>query len=232
MIVNCPKCNREIVEANIEEKKAYCSSCMEWFSLNKDSVENSSNKIAKDNIIAYMPAYVGDKYDNYYKNIWYDKYDKNIFFSFNIFAFLFPFLWMLYRKMYIEFAIFYMASQVLSLILPRIITLVNLEARIILLCALIIPLSFNIFMGFVGNYLYMKNSKRYLLKMVNNKAINILENLKSRKCTNKKIVIAIIVIGGLLSIFVFIICFVWKNNIFYYLTYLLFAVIFTSLGIN
>jgi phage FluMu protein Com len=41
--MTCPKCNKEIIEADIEVTKVYCNSCKEWFSIKTDvSAENMS----------------------------------------------------------------------------------------------------------------------------------------------------------------------------------------------
>jgi DNA-directed RNA polymerase subunit M/transcription elongation factor TFIIS len=40
MILNCPKCGKEITGSDIEDKKCYCRSCMEWYKVKDDSVEN------------------------------------------------------------------------------------------------------------------------------------------------------------------------------------------------
>jgi hypothetical protein len=45
MKVTCPKCDEEIIESDIEVKKAYCRSCMEWFVIKEDiTVENVSKE--------------------------------------------------------------------------------------------------------------------------------------------------------------------------------------------
>jgi hypothetical protein len=37
MKVICPKCDKKIIEADIEAEKAYCRSCMEWVVLKEDN---------------------------------------------------------------------------------------------------------------------------------------------------------------------------------------------------
>lgn len=44
MIITCPKCNKEIVESDIEMNKSYCRSCMEWFVLKDDVIKENSPK--------------------------------------------------------------------------------------------------------------------------------------------------------------------------------------------
>jgi hypothetical protein len=51
MIVSCPNCSKEIAEADIEEKNAYCRSCAKWFAIKDSSTENSYRKMTKEDII-------------------------------------------------------------------------------------------------------------------------------------------------------------------------------------
>jgi uncharacterized RDD family membrane protein YckC len=44
--MNCPKCNKEIIGSDIEETKAYCGSCMEWFSIKADVIAENMSKNA------------------------------------------------------------------------------------------------------------------------------------------------------------------------------------------
>ena len=44
--MTCPKCNKEIIEADIETTKAYCKSCMEWFSIKADTTAENKPKDA------------------------------------------------------------------------------------------------------------------------------------------------------------------------------------------
>jgi hypothetical protein len=47
MNLNCPKCGKEIAEGDIEEKKFYCCTCIEWFT-KKEELAGKSPK--KDNL--------------------------------------------------------------------------------------------------------------------------------------------------------------------------------------
>jgi hypothetical protein len=51
MVVNCPKCGKEVAESDIEVKNAYCRFCTKWFAIKDNSIENSSKKMAKGDII-------------------------------------------------------------------------------------------------------------------------------------------------------------------------------------
>jgi hypothetical protein len=42
--MNCPKCGKEILEADIEGKRFYCSSCREWFTIKADKADNPPQK--------------------------------------------------------------------------------------------------------------------------------------------------------------------------------------------
>jgi hypothetical protein len=50
-VVNCPQCGKEVVESDIEVKNAYCRFCMKWFAMKDKSIENSSKKMTKEDII-------------------------------------------------------------------------------------------------------------------------------------------------------------------------------------
>jgi hypothetical protein len=58
--VACPKCKKEIAEADIEAEKAYCCSCMEWFTLKEyitaenPSPKNFTTKDAKKSYVVYF----------------------------------------------------------------------------------------------------------------------------------------------------------------------------------
>jgi acetyl-CoA carboxylase beta subunit len=44
--MTCPKCNKEIIEADIEVTRAYCRPCMEWFSIKTDVTVGNMSKDA------------------------------------------------------------------------------------------------------------------------------------------------------------------------------------------
>jgi hypothetical protein len=44
MTINCLKCGKEILEADIEGKKYYCRSCREWYTSKENAADNSPQK--------------------------------------------------------------------------------------------------------------------------------------------------------------------------------------------
>jgi len=162
----------------------------------------SSKKIdyTSEEIQNYIALFVGEKFNSYYKKVWENKYDKEWFLSFNIPAFFLNGLWFLYRKMYIEGIIFNVVSGFFGGIIYMSfysyfsdIFAINV-LYLFCLCSCVIT-------GFLGNYLYLRNVKINISKLIKEKdGKNITEYLEKRKCTNLKIVIILVVTGILVYI--------------------------------
>jgi hypothetical protein len=161
----------------------------------------------------YIALFVGEKFNKYYKKVWENKYDKEWFLSFNISAFLLNNLWFFYRKMYKEgiicgIAIGFFGNIVSTAILSVIYLYWYISLHInndifspFLKLSFLLYLCSCVIIGLLGNYLYLRNVKINISKLIKEKdGENITEYLEKRKCTNIKIVIILVVIGILLSI--------------------------------
>ena len=168
----------------------------------------------------YIALFVGEKFNTYYKKVWENKYDKEWFLSFNISAFFLDSLWFFYRKMYKEGIIFNVVSGFFGGIIymsfdryfPDIFHIIVLYLLFLLLylCSCVIT-------GFLGNYLYLRNVKINISKLIKEKGgKNITGYLGKRKCTNLKIVIILVVTGILVSVALYF-------SIIYLLLYLMFG---------
>jgi endogenous inhibitor of DNA gyrase (YacG/DUF329 family) len=186
MVVNCPKCGKEISGADIEVNKAYCSSCKEWFLIRGDTTENSSKKMTNEdtNKNSYMSAYVGKKYDIYYKEIFERKPQNKIYISFNwVPIFLGP-IWLIYRKMYIEAIISIATSSIMDFILSSLIgfsdRLGEISGRLL-----------GIILALIGNSIYRLKVYRVIKRIENINNEDHILYLKKHGGTN--IIAAIIV---------------------------------------
>jgi hypothetical protein len=148
----------------------------------------------------YIGLFVGKKYHTYYEKKWNNRHSRKLFLSFNISAFLFDYVWFLYRKMYVEGVVIY--------IIPAIIFNILLIFKIhyILLVFLFITLIFKLLIGFLGNYLFLRNVRVSILKLTKENNYNLFEYLKNRKCVNK-IIIGIFIGASILGLVSFI--FLW-----------------------
>jgi hypothetical protein len=164
----------------------------------------------------YIALFVGEKFNTYYKKVWENKYDKEWFLSFNIPAFFLNGLWFFYRKMYIEgiicnAVIIFFGNIVFK---PFYRYFPNIFSANVL--QLFLYLFSSVIFGFLGNYLYLRNVKINISKLIKEKdSKNIMEYLEKRKCTNLKIVIILVVTGILLVALYF--------SIVFYFLYLLFS---------
>jgi hypothetical protein len=182
---------------------------------------------AKEEIQNYIALFVGEKFNSYYKKVWENKYDKEWFLSFNISAFLLNNLWFFYRRMYKEGIICGIATGFCYIFFMLCYQFINnyfLEIfnfhtsylsflylyYCLYLCSCII-------IGFLGNYIYLRNVKINISKLIKEKdGKNITEYLEKRKCTNLKIVIILVVTAILLSIAL-------SFSIIYLILYLIFS---------
>jgi len=175
----------------------------------------------------YIALFVGEKFNKYYKKVWENKYDKEWFLSFNISAFLLNNLWFFYRKMNKEgnicgiagsfcYGFFMLCYQFINNYFLEIFN-IHTSYLSFLYIGYFIYLCSSVIIGFFGNYIYLRNVKINISKLIKEQdGENITEYLEKRKCTNIKIVIILVVIGILLTIALVF-------AIIYYILYLLFS---------
>jgi len=145
----------------------------------------------------YIALFVGEKFNTYYKKVWENKYNEKWFLSFNISSFFLNGLWFIYRKMYIEgiickAVIVFFCKIVLRSFYSYFPSIFNNNINIL---SLFLSLFSCVIFGFLGNYLYLRNVKINISKLIKEKdSKNITEYLEKRRCTNLKIVIILTVI--------------------------------------
>jgi hypothetical protein len=172
----------------------------------------------------YIALFVGEKFNSYYKKVWENKYNEKWFFSFNIPAFFLNGIWFFYRKMYIEGIICNAAINFFCNIVFKSFYRYFPSIFHINILSLFLSLFSNVIFGFLANYLYLRNVKINISKLIKEKdSKNITEYLEKRKCTNIKIVIVLAVI----SLLVFIVFLIWFSSLDL-LTQLILIIIFAG----
>lgn len=108
-----------------EERKFYCPNCNATYSVGTKTCRScgstleTGEQLAKANILNGMPledwhTFIG-KNSSDYIDVFKKNETKHLFFSFNVFAFIFGPYWMVYRKMYKYALIYYVLTIVFTL---------------------------------------------------------------------------------------------------------------------
>jgi hypothetical protein len=155
----------------------------------------------------YLSHYAGKKFDTYYKKIWDRHYGDKYFISFNVFAFIVPFPWLIYRKMYSE-SITYGIIKALLNICIFIIFLISVDhlelyfyTRMIIIYIIMGNIILSLLMGVFGNFLYLRSAKINISRLSRFFAneTDTLTYLKKRECINKGGTILSVVFSILLT---------------------------------
>lgn len=121
-----------------------------------------------DNADTLLAAFVGEKYDSYYREKWFKNHvptlDKDVtkmnMRSFNIAGFFLGMLWLCYRKMYIAAALIMFAITVIDLVMMYVLGM----ERYTMLGQSTFMFVWIVITGILGNYLYFDHSVRQIQK--------------------------------------------------------------------
>ena len=175
----CNNCNQE----NSSEA-GFCSKCGHQLSdvqaqtpppltpvnISKDAqISQNHSASNSENADALLAAFVGEKYDSFYRDKWFKNHEPTLntdnkkfnFQSFNLAGFFLGSFWFCYRKMYLAAFLIIMGITVIDLVLMY---LLGMEKYSMLGQSLFIGVWAG-FAGVMGNYFYLNHSVKKIKKI-------------------------------------------------------------------
>jgi len=111
----------------------------------------------------YFSAYFGNDADYYLRKL--EQYQNGQKFSFNIGAFFFGIMWMLYRKLYVLALVYVALIITQGLLLTNLAEHFHIPKQTITYVDQGLMLLWGVILGFLGNYFYLRKAKAQVRKI-------------------------------------------------------------------
>jgi len=162
-------------------------------------IEEQKNDKIEDINIEYFENYFGNSNDYYMPKL--IAFERGKKYSFNLRAFLFGMFWFLYRRLYIHSLIILLVILIESVIERIIITWLGNTKDIELSLRITWLIMFGIVCGYLGNYFYLKQSKKKVEQIIEKTSEESQKMRKLKKSgSGNWIIVLLILVVSILSI--------------------------------